>query len=149
MEVWIKPLDGMKFPKVMGFLLKDALYGAKQAGRCWREHLSGRLKELSFMKSAFDNSVYFNLKNNAVMWIPLDDPKIIAQTREELNELKQGLNNNFFIKWKDGVESLIGIEIKHREEGFTLIQKRLIGRIIAESWDGKRFSNKLLIILIQ
>ncbi|MBW0510220.1 hypothetical protein O181_049935 [Austropuccinia psidii MF-1] len=61
MGVWIKLPDGMNIPANMGCLLKKALYGTKQAGRCWWEHLGGRLKALGFSKSAFNNSIYFNI----------------------------------------------------------------------------------------
>ncbi|MBW0489203.1 hypothetical protein O181_028918 [Austropuccinia psidii MF-1] len=138
MEVWIKLPDKMNIPAKMGCCLKKALYGTKQAGRCWWEHLRGRLKALGFLKSAFDNSIYFNIKTNSITWIHIDDGIIIAQTIKELDNLKQGLKNNFMIKWKDGVESMIGMEVQHQEVGFTLNQKRLIKSIVVEHWDGKK-----------
>ncbi|MBW0534030.1 hypothetical protein O181_073745 [Austropuccinia psidii MF-1] len=138
MEVWIKPPDGMNVPPNMGCQLKKALYGTRQAGRCWWEHLGSRLKALGFSKSAFDNSVYFNFQNNAMMWIHVDDGVVIAQTRKDLDDLKRGVERSFLIKWKDGVENMIGMEIERQAAGFTLTQKRLIESIILKHWDGKR-----------
>ncbi|MBW0494402.1 hypothetical protein O181_034117 [Austropuccinia psidii MF-1] len=116
MDVWIKPPDGLKIPNGMGCQLKKALYGTKQAGRCWLEHLSSKLKAL-------------------------DDGIVIAQTKEALERLKMGLEGTFVIKWKDGVERLIGMEIRRHEAGFTLTQKRLIESIVATNWDGKKSAN--------
>ncbi|MBW0531182.1 hypothetical protein O181_070897, partial [Austropuccinia psidii MF-1] len=138
MEVWIKPPDGMNVPPNMGCRLKKALYGTRQAGRCLWEHLGGRLKALGFSKSAFNNSVYFNFRNNAMTWIHVDDGVVIAQTKNDLDDLKQGLERSFLIKWKEGVENMIGMEIERQAAGFTLNQKRLIESIISKHWDGKR-----------
>ncbi|MBW0527669.1 hypothetical protein O181_067384 [Austropuccinia psidii MF-1] len=138
MEVWIKLPDGMNVPPNMGCQLKKALYGTRQAGRCWWEHLGGRLKALGFSKSAFDNSVYFNFRNNAMTWIHVDDGVVIAQTKKDLDDLKQGLERSFLIKWKEGVENMIGMEIERQVAGFTLTQKRLIKSIISKHWDRKR-----------
>ncbi|MBW0486670.1 hypothetical protein O181_026385 [Austropuccinia psidii MF-1] len=138
MEVWIKLQVGMNITSNMGCCLKKALYGTKQSGRCWWEHLGGILKALGFSKSALDNSVYFNIKNNGMTWINVDDGIIIAQTKKELDDLKQGLANNFMIKWKDGVERMVGMEVQRQAVGFTLTQKQLVKRIIVEHWDGKK-----------
>ncbi|MBW0507302.1 hypothetical protein O181_047017 [Austropuccinia psidii MF-1] len=66
---------------------------------------------------------------------------VIAQTEEVLRWLREGLEGTFMIKWKDGVESLIGMEIKRQEAGFTLTQKQLIESIVATNWDGRRLGN--------
>ncbi|MBW0526059.1 hypothetical protein O181_065774 [Austropuccinia psidii MF-1] len=140
MEVWIKPPDGLEVPANMGCWLKKALYGTKQAGRCWWEHLGNKLKTLGFSKSAFYNSVYFNIQNDAMTWIHVDDGIVIAKTKKDLEELKRGLESSFMIKWKDEVETMISMEIKRQLGGFTLTQKRLIGSIVSKHWDGKKTS---------
>ncbi|MBW0521589.1 hypothetical protein O181_061304 [Austropuccinia psidii MF-1] len=141
MDLWIKPPDGLNIPKGMGCRLKKALYGTKQAGRCWWEHLSSKLKALGFERSAFNSSVYFNTKDKGVTWIQVDNGIVIAQTREALERLRMGLEETFLIKWKDGVESLIGMEIQWHEVGFMLTQQRLIRNIVTASWDGKKLAN--------
>ncbi|MBW0463118.1 hypothetical protein O181_002833 [Austropuccinia psidii MF-1] len=140
MNVWIRPPDGLTIPKGTGCQLKKALYGTKQAGSCWWEHLSSKLKELLFRKSAYDASVYFNMKNGTVTWIHVEDGIVIAQEEEALNALKNGLNKSFTIKWKPGVTNMIGVEVKWESEGFTLTQKKLIDSVIAENWNGKKLN---------
>ncbi|MBW0530950.1 hypothetical protein O181_070665 [Austropuccinia psidii MF-1] len=120
MNVWIRPPDGLTIPKGMGCRLKKALYRTKQAGRCWWEHLSSKLKELGFRKSAYNASVYFNIRNGTVTWIHVDEGIIIAQDGGDLNALKDGLDKSFTIKWKPGVTNIIGVEVKWENEGFAL-----------------------------
>ncbi|MBW0519743.1 hypothetical protein O181_059458 [Austropuccinia psidii MF-1] len=138
MDVWIKPLVGLVVAEGMGCRLKKALYGTKEAGRCWWEHLSTKLKELGFKKSTYDPSVYFNTQSGTVTWIHVDDGIVIAQDERVLNALKENLSRSFAIKWKSGINTIIGMKVRHEEKGFTLAQKTLIDNIITANWNGKK-----------
>ncbi|MBW0513756.1 hypothetical protein O181_053471 [Austropuccinia psidii MF-1] len=138
MNVWVKPPEGLVVAEGMGCWLKKALYGTKQAGRCWWEHLSGKLKQLGFKKSTYDPSVYFNTQSGTVTWIHVDDGIVIAQDERVLNALKENLSKSFVIKWKSGINAIIGMEVRREEKGFTLTQKMLIDNIITANWNGKK-----------
>ncbi|MBW0460388.1 hypothetical protein O181_000103 [Austropuccinia psidii MF-1] len=138
MNIWIRPPEGLVVPEGAGCRLKKALYGTKQAGRCWWEHLSDKLKELGFKKSVYDTSVYFNIRDGAITWIHMDDGIVIAQDIEALNALKRGLDKSFAIKWKSGVTNIIGVEVEQKADGFSLSQKKLINDVIAGNWNGKK-----------
>jgi hypothetical protein len=57
-EVWVTPPEGLVVQPGDGCLLKKALYGTKQAGRCWWQHLSKTLGALGYFSSQYDASVY-------------------------------------------------------------------------------------------
>ncbi|MBW0461091.1 hypothetical protein O181_000806 [Austropuccinia psidii MF-1] len=141
MDVWIKPPDGLAIPAGMGCCIKKESYGTKQAGRCWWEQLSTKMQALGFKKSMFNTSVYFSLDNDTITWMHVDNGIVVAQDKAALKILKEGLKRDFMIKWKLGVNNMVGIEIRQQEEGFTLTQQKLIDNIVVANRDGKRLND--------
>ena len=56
-EVWVKAPEGLEVQDGKACLLDKALYGTKQAARCWWKHLSGMLHTLGYKSSYSDSSV--------------------------------------------------------------------------------------------
>lgn len=65
-------------------LLKKALYGTKQAARCWWKFFSKVLKGIGCAFCASDQSLYvLRYKSDvAIMWIHVDDGQICASSQE-------------------------------------------------------------------
>ncbi|PLW28436.1 hypothetical protein PCASD_19134 [Puccinia coronata f. sp. avenae] len=57
-EIWIKPPEGMSVPTGHVLKLEKALYGTRQAARCWWIHLRDTLAKLNYIPSQYDNSLY-------------------------------------------------------------------------------------------
>ncbi|PLW33914.1 hypothetical protein PCASD_13881 [Puccinia coronata f. sp. avenae] len=92
-EVWVAPPEGLHVQPGDGCLLRKALYGTKQAGRCWWQHLSGTLGQLGYSASQYDNSIYILNGNqaNTTIWIHVDDGIVTGSSVEVLKNLKAAL----------------------------------------------------------
>ncbi|KAI7933532.1 hypothetical protein MJO28_017620, partial [Puccinia striiformis f. sp. tritici] len=137
-EVWVEALKGLDVPKGYACRLKRALYGTKQAARCWWKHLSGILSSLGYKSSQYDTSVYC-LKHGDdrnVVWIHVDDGIITGSSTETLQELARDLQTLINIKWSEGIDNIVGLSITRDESGFTLRQPNLTSKILSERWDG-------------
>ncbi|KAI7937674.1 hypothetical protein MJO29_014989 [Puccinia striiformis f. sp. tritici] len=137
-EVWVEALKGLDVPKGYACRLKRALYGTKQAARCWWKHLSGILSSLGYKSSQYDTSVYC-LKHGDdrnVVWIHVDDGIITGSSTETLQELARDLQTLINIKWSEGIDNIVGLSITRDESGFTLRQPNLTSKILSEQWDG-------------
>ncbi|MBW0531776.1 hypothetical protein O181_071491 [Austropuccinia psidii MF-1] len=53
-----------------------------------------------------------------------------------LTEIRQKLGEYFKLKWAEGCESIIGVDIVAVDRGFDLSQSCLIQYIINTTWDG-------------
>jgi hypothetical protein len=67
-------------------LLKN-LYGQKQAGRVWYNHLVNGLLELGFVRSTADECVFYY--NKSVLLVYVDDSILLVPDGKELKKLKE------------------------------------------------------------
>ncbi|MBW0496924.1 hypothetical protein O181_036639 [Austropuccinia psidii MF-1] len=134
-EVWIRPPDGLVIPSGSGCKLRKALYGTRQAGRCWWSHLKSSLASRDFIPSSYDSSVYINSTVGLTVWLHVDDGVVFGRRQDDIDSLKRSLCEEFDIKWNDGLKHIIGIEIEQTEDGFHLRQPCLVQSIIEKYWD--------------
>ena len=71
-------------------LLKN-LFGLKDAGLTWFEHLSKGLDEVGFKPMASDPCIFKNGSNLIVLYV--DDCILFSRTKEEADRIFIGLNN--------------------------------------------------------
>jgi hypothetical protein len=137
-EVWVTPPEGLVVQPGDGCLLKKALYGTKQAGRCWWQHLSKTLGALGYSSSQYDASVYILQANggNTSIWIHVDDGIVTGSSVESLKALEKALANSIKIKWSSGLTDIIGLRVDRVAEGFKIHQPKLVSSILKEHWDG-------------
>lgn len=137
-EVWIKPPEGMSVPAGHGLLLKKALYGTKQAARCWWLHLKGVLENLGYFPSQYDNSLYVlrHADRQGVIWLHVDDGVVTASDLSLLKQLESDLTDLLKIKWEQSLTTIVGVNVKRSTAGFQLSQVSLIDSILAAHWDG-------------
>ena len=75
-EVWVRPPEGLKASEGKACLLDKALYGTKQAARCWWKHLSSTLASLGRYTSSYYNTSVFTLSNKtnqSIIWVHFND----------------------------------------------------------------------------
>jgi hypothetical protein len=137
-EVWVAPPEGLHVQPGDGCLLRKALYGTKQAGRCWWQHLSGTLGQLGYSASQYDNSIYILNGNqaNTTIWIHVDDGIVTGSSVEVLKNLEAALARTIEIKWASDLTDIIGLKVTRTNTGFRLHQPKLISSILREHWDG-------------
>ncbi|MBW0466269.1 hypothetical protein O181_005984 [Austropuccinia psidii MF-1] len=135
-EVWIRPPDGLVIPAGSGCKLRKALYGTRQAGRCWWNHLKNSLSSRTFIPSNYDSSVYINTDKGLTVWLHVDDGIVFGRTQSDVDNLRDSLCEEFNIKWSHGLKHIVGIDIDQTETGFCLSQPSLIQTIVNKYWDG-------------
>ena len=111
-------------------LLLKNLYGLKDAGLTWYEHLTSGLTAIGFVPTKSDPCVFIRGSNIILMYV--DDCVIISTSEGEANEILQEIKNQGLKLTDEGtMETYLGIQIdKHENGGFTMSQPYLIDRII-------------------
>jgi hypothetical protein len=137
-EVWVAPPEGLRVRPGKGCLLCKALYGTKQAGRCWWQHLSGTLGALGYSASQYDNSVYIlnGARTNTTIWIHVDDGIVTGSSDAALRDLERALAKTIEIKWASNLTDIIGLKVTRTAAGFRFQQPKLISSILHTHWDG-------------
>ncbi|WAR60918.1 hypothetical protein PtB15_13B167 [Puccinia triticina] len=137
-EVWVQAPEGLDVNVGEACLLRSALYGTKQAARCWWKHLSGTLADLGYTSSYYDSSVYTlsNKNNKSIIWVHVDDGIVTGSSDAALKLLETQLKGSLEIKWNEGLTSMVGVKISRSKAGFELTQPQLIEKILRERWDG-------------
>jgi hypothetical protein len=138
-EIWVQPPEGLDFPKGHACRLQKALYGIKQEARCWWKHLQSKLKGLGYSPSQFNNSLYIlkHQTQRGAIWVHVDDGVVTQSSNAILWEWEQDLKECLEIKWQEGVETIVGVEVLKTEEGYTLQQRKLIEQLLEDHWDSK------------
>jgi hypothetical protein len=138
-EVWVQPPEGLNVPKGDACLLHKALYGTKQAARCWWKHLSSTLASMGYTSSYYDSRVYTiaNQNNRSIIWVHVDNGIVTSSSDVALKKLEQQLSGTLKIKWNEGITSMVGVKIMRTTNGFELHQPNLIQKMLQENWDGK------------
>jgi hypothetical protein len=76
--------------------LEKNLYGQKQAGRVWYQHLNKNLLKLGFKASNIDECVFYYGKTIFIVYT--DDTILIGPNKEEIDELIKKLGKVFKIE---------------------------------------------------
>ncbi|MBW0505047.1 hypothetical protein O181_044762 [Austropuccinia psidii MF-1] len=121
----------MDVPKYSVLKLNKALYGMKQASRCWWLHLQVILQCIGFKNNEEDLNTYTLNQGNdqAILWIHVDDRVLTASSTKLMGRIMERLNSFLKIKWDTNLNGLVGISIKETEEGFKLYQPDLIDKL--------------------
>jgi hypothetical protein len=137
-EVWVVPPEGLNVRPSEGCLLKKALYGTKQAGCCWWQHLSKTLGALGYSSSQYDASIYIlhGPGSNTTIWIHVDDGIVTGSLYNQLKALKKALSDLIEIKWSQDLTDIIGLKVDRVKSGFRIHQPKLVSSILKDHWDG-------------
>jgi hypothetical protein len=126
----IEMKDGNRKTHVLK-LLKN-LYGQKQAGRVWNQHLVAGLCKIGFQQSEVDECVFYRNKTIFVVYV---DDGIFAGPDE--SEIKQAIKDfrkvGFDIEDKGNIKDYLGVNVTKLPDGrLKLWQPHLIRQIIQD-----------------
>ena len=126
------------------------IYGLKDAGATWFDHLCEGLINLDFKPSEIDPCIYH--KKGLTILIYVDDCLIFSETPEKADKMIEGLKESGYaltdegelgIETSEGVSSYLGVQIGYdkRTGTFELKQPFLIQRIIEALGDAVKDAN--------
>ena len=107
------------------------LYGLKDAGKTWFEHLTEGLERMGFKPTQSDPCIYVRGSNMIVLYV--DDCIIVSKSEEEANAIFKEIDERGYKMTDEGtMEEYLGILITHNEDGtYRMSQPHLIDRIIS------------------
>ena len=106
------------------------LYGLKDAGRTWYEHLTDGLDAMGFTPTESDPCIF--IRGTDIMVLYVDDCIIISQTKSDADKIYQDLERRKYKLTDEGtLEEYLGLQIKQYNDGsFRVSQPMLIDRIV-------------------
>ena len=108
--------------------LKKNLYGLKDAGRTWWQHLSEGLIEMGFTQCQTDQCVF--LKDDVIILIYVDDCCIISKNEKVITDTLNQLRKRYTITDEGEMEEYLGIKLEHMGNKIRMSQPLLINRIV-------------------
>ncbi|MBW0520737.1 hypothetical protein O181_060452 [Austropuccinia psidii MF-1] len=123
------------FPELKGkaLRLKKALYGMRQAGRCWWIFLLDILTQMGFAAMEVDQSLYLfhNSKVIVAIWIHVSNGVVALNSMAAMSDFRDRLCSEVDIKWQDTISQIVGLKCVFDKGEVVIAQKRLTDGIIA------------------
>ena len=124
--------------------LKKNLFGQKQAGRVWNQHLVDKLQSIGFRSSDIDECLFY--RGNSVFVLYTDDSILAGPDSNELDEILADMTNvGLKLTVEGDISDFLGVQQIDRNDdgGFHLSQPHLIEDILKElRLDGKKTTTK-------
>ncbi|KAH9455843.1 hypothetical protein Pst134EB_033422 [Puccinia striiformis f. sp. tritici] len=132
-EVYVQPPVEIR-PEWKGKImrLKKAMYGTKQAARCWWQFFKQKMENVGFVASELEQSVYIYWRGGefVIIWLHVDDGFVVGSSKELLRSLREAMEKELKIKWSEGYKRLVGINIKKEGGEVVLDQEKLAMQIV-------------------
>ena len=118
--------------------LHKSIYGLKQSPRlkqslcCWNAKLSDHLRSLRFKESGTDPCVFIKSFKLQIIAVYVDDLIPMAETVQEMEEMKEGLASTFRMKDMGELCFCLGINFEQNNEGISLCQKQYLMKLLAK-----------------
>ncbi|OWZ23333.1 polyprotein [Phytophthora megakarya] len=103
-------------------MLRQSLYGLKQASRVWNETFDGHLKIMGFKAADADPYVYVRGEGDdeCIVCLYVDDMLIAAKDKANIASVKAGIAEKFRIKDLGRARFILGIVINYDMDAKTL-----------------------------
>ena len=138
-NVYMKIPERFTLPKVMNskpqsiysIKLQRSLYGLKQSGRMWYNHLSQYLLKEGYVNNSICPCVFIKKTENGLAIIPVyvDDLNLIG-TPEELIKITNYLKKEFEIKDLEKTRYCLGLQIKYCLNGVLIHQSSYTEKVV-------------------
>ena len=121
--------EGVEDPNDWVLKLKRNLYGQRQAGRVWNQHLHKGLMELGYRQSQIDECVYF--RDGLIFLVYTDDGIFAHWSKEIIDNAVEELQTKFKVTDEGDLSDYLGVNITYLEGGrIKLSQPHLINQIL-------------------
>ncbi|KAI7934105.1 hypothetical protein MJO29_016536 [Puccinia striiformis f. sp. tritici] len=111
-----------------------AMYGTKQAARCWWQFFKKQMEKVEFVASELEQSVYIYRRGGefVIIWLHVDDGFVVGSSKGLLKSLREAMEKELKIKWSEGYKRLVGINIKQNGGEIHLDQGKLAKQIVED-----------------
>lgn len=131
--IYVKPPLGMDLHPDYIIKLRKSLYGLKNAGFNWYEHLKKGLIDRGFKPSLVDPCVYY--KDSCIILVYVDDCVVTGKSEEDIQRFLKSLSEgdeNYDFTVEEDFKNYLGVEVTKNNDGtIELSQRHLINRIIS------------------
>jgi len=109
--------------------LRKNLYGLKDAGRTWYEHIRDGLIRQGFKISAVDPCLF--TKEEVILILYVDDAVIIFPDQEAITRVVKSLEKGFALTDEGPIRDYLGIRVEKLSDGrIMLVQRHMIDRCL-------------------
>jgi len=133
-EVYMRQPPGYKDPDHPSLVCKldKALYGLKHVPRAWYTRLCNKLKQLGFVPSKGDTSLFYYHKGDYTMFVLVyvDDIIVASSSQAATDALLKDLEQEFALKDLGNLHYFLGIQVKHVPDGLVTSQERYAAKIL-------------------
>jgi hypothetical protein len=133
-ELFMHLPRGLTFPGIHRsthcLKLKKNLYGSRQAGRVWNQHLvNGLVNVMKFKQSVVDECVFY--QGTTVLLIYVDDGILSGSSADEIQAIIKELGELFNITDEGEIDAYLGVKISRpTSDTIELKQPHLIQQIL-------------------
>jgi Reverse transcriptase (RNA-dependent DNA polymerase) len=107
------------------------LYGQKQAGRVWNQHLHSELLRMGWTQSSADECVYY--KGKVIFLVYVDDGILISPSEEGIDSALTSLQATFKISVEGSLSDYVGVNVERTGDNeYHLSQPNIINSILKE-----------------
>ena len=132
--IYVKQPEGFLVKGKEGYVLrlKKALYGLKQGPRAWYFKLHSCLLSLGFIKSAYEQSLYFKRSIDAILIVGVyvDDLIVTGSSLAVIKDFKAEMARAFDMSNLGSLSSYLGIEVKQGKDFIFLSQMAYAQKIL-------------------
>jgi hypothetical protein len=132
-EVYVQPPVELN-PEWKGKImkLKKAMYGTRQAARCWWKFFKGKMEGIGFVASELEPSLFICRKDSefVIIWLHVDDGFAMASSNAILKELHSAMAKEMEVKWTNKVEKIVGINIEQVGSDIEMNQHLMVDQIL-------------------
>lgn len=125
-ELYIRPPQGAVGMEGKVLKLHKSIYGLKQAGRTWNQHIDATLKSLGYKRSESDHCVYVKQVADEYYYIALyvDDLLFVGPDVTVINSTLDGLEKSYGVKRIGEAKYILGIQIIRNKDGSIALSQR-------------------------
>ncbi|CAB0002804.1 unnamed protein product, partial [Nesidiocoris tenuis] len=112
-EIYVRPPANFSEPDGQVWRLKKAVYGLKQAGRCWNEKITEVLAQMKFHRSKSDPCIFVRNTESAIVIVALwvDDVIVFSDNAGEKSKVKSSLAHHFEMKDLGPIHRCLGMNV--------------------------------------
>ena len=124
-------IEGVDDPNEWVLELKRNLYGGCDAGRNWYLFLKEKLESIGFVRSRFDECVFYRGKCMYVLYT--DDSILAGPDEQELEDIIKEIEGTGLDITNEGtIADFLGVHIERKDNSFHLTQPKLIESILQD-----------------